>query len=59
IKETVEAVNIAVEECAKGVVNVTTVSTDLTQSMGNINDEANGNKEVADRLEAEVGKFKL
>lgn len=59
IKETVEAVNIAVEECAKGVVNVTTVSTDLTHSMGNINDEANGNKEVADRLEAEVGKFKL
>lgn len=59
IKEAVESVNIAVEECAKGVVNVTTVSTDLTHSMGNINEEANGNKEVADRLEAEVGKFKL
>ena len=59
IKEAVESVNIAVEECAKGVVNVTTVSTDLTCSMGNINDEAKGNKEVADRLAAEVGKFKL
>lgn len=59
IKEAVESVNIAVEECAKGVVNVTTVSTDLTCSMGNINEEANGNKKVADQLEAEVGKFKL
>lgn len=59
IKEAVESVNIAVEECAKGVVNVTTVSTDLTYSMGNINEEANGNKEVADQLEAEVRKFKL
>lgn len=59
IKEAVESVNIAVDECAKGVVSVTTVSTDLTSSMGTINEEANGNKEVADRLEAEVGKFKL
>lgn len=59
IREAVESVNIAVEECAKGVVNVTEVSTDLTHSMENINEEASCNKEIADRLEAEVGKFKL
>ena len=59
IREAVESVNIAVEECAKGVVNVTEVSTDLTHSMENINEQASCNKEVAKQLESEVGKFKL
>lgn len=59
IKEAVNAVNIAVEESAKGVVSVTEVASDLTQSMENINEEANSNSEVAKRLGSEVGKFKL
>ena len=59
IKEAVESVNIAVEESAKGVVNVTEVASDLTQSMESINEEANGNSTVARQLGAEVGKFKL
>ncbi len=59
IKEAVESVNIAVEESAKGVVNVTEVASDLTQSMESINEEANGNSTVASQLGAEVGKFKL
>lgn len=59
IREAMESVNIAVEECAKGVVNVTEVSTDLTHSMENINEEANCNREVAEQLGAEVGRFKL
>lgn len=59
IKEAVEAVNIAVEESAKGVVNVTEVASDMSESMENINNEAGSNKEIADRLEVEVGKFKL
>ena len=59
IKEAVAAVNIAVEESAKGVVNVTEVASDMTESMENINNEAGSNKEIAGKLEAEVGKFKL
>lgn len=59
IKEAVESVNIAVEESAKGVVSVTEVASDLTQSMESINEEANGNSAVARQLGAEVGKFKL
>ncbi len=59
IKEAVESVNIAVEESAKGVVNVTTVSSDLTQSMESINEEADANKEISGQLSTEVGKFKL
>lgn len=59
IKDAVEAVNMAVEESAKGVVNVTEVASDMTESMENINKEASSNKEIAGQLEAEVGKFKL
>lgn len=59
IKEAVEAVNIAVEESAKGVVNVTEVSSDLTQSMESINQDADANKDIAEQLGVEVGKFKL
>lgn len=59
IKEAVESVNIAVEESTKGVVNVTEVASNLADSMESINEEADTNKEIADRLGSEVGKFKL
>ena len=59
IKESVDAVNIAVEESAKGVVDVTAMASDMAVSMENINAEAEGNREIAGQLETEVGKFKL
>lgn len=59
IKEAVDSVNIAAEESAQGIVGVTEMASDMTQSMENIKDEAEGNKEIAAQLEAEVGKFKL
>ncbi len=59
IKESVDAVNIAVEESAKGIVGVTEMASDMTASMENIKTEAEGNREIAGQLEAEVGKFKL
>lgn len=59
IKESVDAVNIAVEESAKGVVDVTEMATDMTVSMESIKGEAEGNRDIAGQLEAEVGKFKL
>lgn len=59
IKEAMSAVSIAVEESAKGVVNVAEMSSDMTHSMENINTEAENNEEIAGQLESEVGKFKL
>lgn len=59
IKEAVDAVNIAVSESANGIVGVTEMATDMTVSMESIKGEAEGNREIAGQLEAEVGKFKL
>lgn len=59
IRDSVEAVNIAVEESAKGVVNVTEMSVDLTNSVKDIGEQADENENISVRLEGEVGKFKL
>ncbi len=58
-KESIENVNIAVEESAKAIVNVAEMSVELTGSVGEIQKEADGNNDVADMLSSEVGKFKL
>lgn len=59
IKEAVKAVNIAVEESAKGIVNVTEVSSDLNRKIENINEEAAESRDIARQLGVEVNKFKL
>ena len=59
IREAVAAVNIAVEESANGIGNVTIISTELTESVIEIEKEAHGNMEVAVELNGEVNKFKL
>lgn len=59
IKGAVDAVNIAVEESAKGIVDVTEMASDMTTSMENIKGEAESNREIAGQLASEVGKFKL
>lgn len=59
IKEAISAVNIAVEESTKGIVNVTVSSSEIIEAVGVIDDEANANKDVAEDLDKEVGKFKL
>lgn len=59
IKEAVVSVNIAVEESAQGVTDVTEMSVQLIQSIGDIGNEANANMNVSDRLSDEVNKFKL
>ena len=59
IKEAISAVNIAVEESTKGIVNVTVSSSEIIESVDVINEEANANKDVAEDLDKEVGKFNL
>lgn len=59
IKEAISAVNIAVSESAKGVMNVTEIAMDLTGSMSDIGGEADANMNIAKQLNTEVNKFKL
>lgn len=59
INESVEAVNTAIEETTKGVINVSETSVDLTESVSGIGNEANSNMGIAEQLNSEVGKFKL
>ncbi|MGN0507121.1 MAG: methyl-accepting chemotaxis protein [Lachnospiraceae bacterium] len=59
IREAIHAVNIAVEESAKGVVSTTETAVTLTENVTDIEQKADSNKQVAEQLEGEVGKFKL
>lgn len=59
IKESVETVNIAVEESAKGVVNVAEMSVDLTGRMEGVGNKAHDNMDISMGLKNEVGKFKI
>lgn len=59
IREAIMAVSIAIEESAKGIVNVTETTVDLTTNIRYIENEAEENKEIADLLNTEVNKFKL
>lgn len=59
IKESAEAVNIAMEENAKGITGVAETSTRISVATGDISAEATGNQDIAETLEGEVGKFKL
>ena len=59
IKESINAVNIAIGETTIGVENITKQAVELATGMGEIQEEAATNKEVADSLEVEVKKFKL
>lgn len=59
IKEAMEAANFAVEESARGVVNVTEMSLEITEGIAEIGNEADNNRKVADELDKEVNKFKL
>lgn len=59
IKDALQSVSVAIEENARGVVNVSEVSAQLTESMRDIEKRADMNKKIGDQLAGEVGKFKL
>lgn len=59
IKEMVSDVGVAVEESAKGIVNVKETSVDLTTGVAGVENEAHSNMDVANELYEEVNKFKL
>lgn len=59
IRESISAVNIAVEESAKGIEGVSESSVQLTGNVNDIQSEASDNNGIAEDLAKEVGKFKL
>lgn len=59
IRESISAVNIAVEESAKGITGVSESSVQLTGNVNDIQSEASDNNGIAEDLATEVGKFKL
>ncbi len=59
IRESVEAVTGAMEDSARGTLNVAETSTQLSVSLETIEHMAKANKGVADDLATEVRKFKL
>lgn len=59
IKNAISSVNIAVEESAKGVVNVAEMSMNLSSNVEDIGNQADSNMNIASQLSAEVNKFKL
>ena len=59
IRESIESANVAVDESAKGISNVSEISVSLTSSVKDIQHQANGNMDIADLLNVEVSRFKL
>lgn len=59
IREALREVKNAVNESAIGVTNVTETAVRLTSDVSDIGKEAASNLEVVERLNGEVGKFKL
>ena len=59
IKDNIEAANVAVDESAKGISSVSEISVSLTSSVGDIQNQANGNMDIANLLNQEVNRFKL
>lgn len=59
IKDSIEAVNIAVEESTRGITNVAESSGMLATSVAEIGNQADSNMNVAEDLNTEVNKFKL
>lgn len=59
IKDNIEAANIAVDESARGISNVSELSVSITSSVSDIQNQANGNMDIANMLNQEVNRFKL
>ncbi len=59
IKEAMGAVDIAVEESATGVGNVTVITSEISETVTLIERESKNNQEIAEALNGEVNKFKL
>ncbi|MBP3677112.1 MAG: methyl-accepting chemotaxis protein [Agathobacter sp.] len=59
IRDAVNAVNITIEESARGITSVSEATVNITTSVDDIGTEANSNLDIANGLDSEVNRFKL
>ena len=59
IRESVNAVNITIDESARGINSVSEATVNITSSVDDIGMEANSNLDIANGLDDEVNRFKL
>ena len=59
IRDSVNSVNIAIEENTKGINNISEATVNITTSVDDIGAEANSNLDIATGLDTEVNRFKL
>ncbi len=59
ISESMNAINVAVEEAARGITMVSETAADLTGDICDIEQKAGFNLEIAENLSGQVAKFKL
>lgn len=59
IKDSIQSLNIAIDESADGIVNVSQMAAELANDMNLIGDNAKNNEHIAADLGNEVKKFKL
>ena len=59
IRDSVNAVNIAIEESTRGITNVSEATVNITSTVDNIGVEVNTNLNIANGLDTEVNRFKL
>jgi len=59
IRDSVNSVNIAIEESARGITNVSEATANITTTVDGIGLEANANLDIANGLDTEVNRFKL
>ncbi len=57
IKEAIDSINIAMEETASGITNVSSSTVDIVNSISSITSEAQDNMDVSNELKCEVEKF--
>ena len=59
IQESTENINSSVEDVANSVMDTTEKTVAMTDSMLKIDEDASSSNMLSDKLQAEVGKFKL
>lgn len=59
VRENIDAINIAVEESAQGIVLIASNTSDLVNESKGVSGEADGMRGIVESLGHEVGKFKI
>jgi methyl-accepting chemotaxis protein len=59
VNKAIDGISIAVEESTKDITNVAELSLSMSDGMTHMNEDAACNKEISEKLNAEVGRFKI